>query len=60
MSLKAFHIVFVALATALSLAYAGWAVSVGYLVAAAGALLVTATLVSYGLRTYRKIRSGTL
>ncbi len=63
MSLKAFHIVFIALATVLSLVFAGWVferfLTTGdtiQLIAAVLALLAGAGLVIYGIRFLRKLR----
>jgi len=64
MSLKSFHIVFIALATVLSLVFAGWEfehfLTSGDILQLAGALLAVAAavgLVIYGIRFLRKLRT---
>ena len=63
MSLKAFHIVFIALSALLSLGFAAWAISrylstddVWQLVAATVAVALGIGLVVYGIRFLRKLR----
>ena len=61
MSLKAFHIVFVTLSSALSFAFAGWALGAGggestaYKAAGFAALALGAGLIAYGFWFWRKI-----
>ena len=63
MSLKSFHIVFIALAAVLSLVFAGWEfgrfLATGdklQLVAAVVAVAMAAGLVTYGIRFLKKLR----
>lgn len=62
MTLRGFHILFVGMATALSLAFGWWAFegyraseSAGYAWAAGGAAVSSVALVIYGVAVYRKL-----
>ena len=64
MSLKAFHLFFIALSIALTVFFAAWATGeyrvehgAGYLVTAAGSLLATGALAVYGAAFRRKTRN---
>lgn len=63
MSLKAFHIVFVAMSTLLSIGFGLWAAreyvggkSTGLLLAAVGSLVFAVALVGYGVWFLRKLK----
>ena len=63
MSLKAFHIAFVALSTLLCVGFGLWALrryleagTLGYLATTAGSLVLAAGLVAYGVWFLRKLR----
>lgn len=62
MSLKGFHILFITMATALTLAFGWWSLqayrateSAGFAVTAAGAAIAAVALVVYGVVFYRKL-----
>ena len=64
MSLKAFHIIFVALATVLSMCFGLWvlrqhsdAPSVGLLAVAVGSMAFAAILIVYGVWFLRKLKA---
>ena len=64
MSLRAFHLLFIALSVALAAFFAAWAAGqyrseheVGYAVTAGGAMLAAAALAVYGASFQRKTRN---
>ena len=56
MSLKAFHLIFVSLMTALSLGFAGWAFFSGLLLPGFASLVVTGLVVFYGFYFLKKLK----
>ena len=63
MSLKAFHIFFIALSVALAIGFSGWLLesyqesgNAWTLAASVASLLAAAALVAYGIRILRKLR----
>ncbi|MBV9462891.1 MAG: hypothetical protein JO317_01565 [Verrucomicrobiae bacterium] len=63
MSLKAFHLFFIALSTLLALGFAGWCAvqfanehRLAWIFAAVGSLAAAAGLIWYGRRVYEKLK----
>ena len=56
MSLKAFHLVFVTLLTALSFGFAAWAFLSGYLWLGVAGILAAAVVIFYGFYFLKKLK----